>query len=139
MRVRLAACVAATLVACVSAVANAEPMDPAFERLVLDPNCHPGGVWRDAQSPNISKACEPDHAAFKKLISQYGFAFAPTAMHSARTTGYGGFHLSLEADYTSISNGASYWKNGTQGPIDPSNNASSTINNSPQSLLQLYS
>src|SRR5690242_7154479 len=132
MRVRLAACVAATLVACVSAVANAEPMDPALERLVLDPQCHGGpgitfGTWRDAQSPNISKACEPDHASFKKLISQFGFAFAPTAMHSARTTGYGGFHLSLEADYTSISSDAAYWKNGTQGPIDPSNNSSSTI------------
>jgi hypothetical protein len=146
MRVRLAAFVAATLVTCVSAVASAEPMDPALERLTVDsagkPSgaCHPGGEWDD--SPNadgLSDACLPDNASFKRLISQYAFAFAPTAMHSARTTGYGGFHLSLEADYTSISSDKSYWKNGTQGPIDPSDNSSSTINGSPQSLLQLYS
>jgi hypothetical protein len=130
-------------------------MDPALERLVGVANsdgtftptpgvgantCHPGGKWDD--SPNaagVSTACAPDHAAFKRLISQYAFALAPTAMHSARTTGYGGFHLSLESDYTSISSGKSYWKYGTQGAIDPSNGSSSSYNSSPQSLLQLYS
>jgi hypothetical protein len=141
MRVRLAACVAATLVACVSAVASAEPMDPALERLVINPDCKSkDGIWNDADPAMMGvEACKPDHAAFKRLISQYAFAFAPTAMHSARTTGYGGFHLSLEADYTSISNDASYWINGTQGAVDPSSNSSSTFNSSPQSLLQLYS
>lgn len=146
MRVRLAAFVAATLVACVSAVANAEPMDPALERLALpdssypDNNCHPGGVWAgDASGMTASRACRPDDASFKRLISQYAFAFAPTAMHSARTTGYGGFHLSLSADYTSISSDKSYWKNGTRGATDPSNGASSKQNGSPSSLLQLYS
>jgi hypothetical protein len=147
MRVRLAAFVAATLVACVSAVSKAEPMDPAFERLTVDPTtgepssaCHPGGKWADVPpSKGVSVACVPDHAAFKRLISQYAFALAPSAMHSARTTGYGGFHLSLEADYTNISSDKYYWKNGTQGPVDPSNGASSTTNSSPQSLLQLYS
>jgi hypothetical protein len=145
MRVRLAACVAATLVACVSAVANAEPMDPSLERLVTTPSCRMGrdgmhvGVWKDADPPATSESCKPDNVSFKKLMSQYAFAFAPTAMHSARTTGYGGFHLSLEADYTSISSDSSYWKLGTQGSVDPSNNASSTFNSSPQSLLQLYS
>src|SRR5881394_2136370 len=122
MRVRLAAFVAATLVACVSAGASAEPMDPALERLTIDPvsqkpssACHPGGQWaNDATGATVSVACSPDHAAFKRLISQYAFAFAPTAMHSARTTGYGGFHLSLESDYTSISSGSYYWKYGTQ-------------------------
>lgn len=147
MRVRLAAFVAATLVACVSAVASAEPMDPALERLTIDPvtqqpsgACHPGGQWNDRpRADGTSVACSPDNVSFKRLMSQYAFAFAPTAMHSARTTGYGGFHLSLEADYTSISSDKSYWKNGTQGAVDPSNGASSTSNSSPQSLLQLYS
>ena len=144
MRVRLAAFVAATLVACVSAVASAEPMDPALERLVVDPTCHNAptksfGEWNDAPPSQVSTACQPDHAAFKRLISQYAFAFAPTAMHSARTTGYGGFHLSLESDFTSISSDKSYWKDGTQGPTDPTNGASSIRNGSPQSLLQLYS
>ena len=95
MRVRLAAFVAATLVACVSLTASAEPMDPALERLTIDPStgapsadCHPGGAWNDKRLDPAtmgSVACTPDHVAFKKLISQYAFAFAPTAMHSART------------------------------------------------------
>src|SRR5215216_4399774 len=121
MRARLAAFVAATLVACVSAVASAEPMDPALERLAVDDSCHPNGEWaNDPSGSTVSRPCRADDAAFKRLISQYAFAFAPTAMHSARTTGYGGFHLSLQADYTSISSDESYWKNGTQGAVDPS-------------------
>lgn len=130
-------------------------MDSALERLVGVTNsdktftptpgvgpgtCHPGGVWQaedDGSAPSV--ACEADNAAFKRLMSQYAFAFAPSAMHSARTTGYGGFHLSLESDYTSISSDKDYWKYGTQGAIDPSNGQSSTKNSSPQSLLQLYS
>jgi len=122
-------------------------MDPALERLTIDPvtqkpsgACHPNGEWANDPTGNtVSVACSPDHAAFKRLISQYAFAFAPTAMHSARTTGYGGFHLSLQADYTSISSDKYYWKQGTQGAVDPSNGSSSTFNSSPQSLLQLYS
>ncbi|HEY6078815.1 MAG TPA: hypothetical protein VIW29_08425 [Polyangiaceae bacterium] len=140
MRVRLAACVVATLVTCVS-VASADPMDPALERLVLDPSCHKSaaGDWNDAAPPASSRACKPDHVAFKRLMNQYGFALAPNAMHSARTTGYGGFHLSIEADYTKISSDAEYWKRGTQGPVNPSDNSSSTENATPQDLLQLYS
>jgi hypothetical protein len=141
MRVRLAAFVAATLAACVSAVANAEPMDPALERLVIDAGCKTKkGEWIDTPGADGGSInCKPDNAEFKRLISQYAFAFAPSAMHSARTTGYGGFHLSIEADYTSISSEKSYWQNGTQGAVDPSSNVSSTFNGSPQSLLQLYS
>jgi hypothetical protein len=117
-------------------------MDPALERLVIDPACHPNGAWADNRinpATGGSIACVPDHDAFKRMMSQFGFAFAPTAMHSARTTGYGGFHLSISADYTSISDGADYWKNGTQGAVDPSTNASSFENDAPQPLLQLYS
>jgi len=122
-------------------------MDPALERLTIDPltqqpssACHPGGQWlNDPTGATVSQACSPDQGAFKRLMSQYGFALAPTAMHSARTTGYGGFHLSLESDYTGISSDKSYWKLGTQGAVDPSNGSSSTRNASPQSLLQLYS
>ncbi|HKY35958.1 MAG TPA: hypothetical protein VJN18_08470, partial [Polyangiaceae bacterium] len=132
-------------------MAIAEPMDPALERLVIEPECQRGkgqiGVWDDTPNPSWapgtlpggSAACQPDHAAFKRLINQFGFALAPTAMHSARTTGYGGFHLSMEADYTSVSTDAAYWKDGTQGAVDPSNGQSSTVNDSVQSLLQLYS
>lgn len=140
MRVRLAAFVAATLVACVSAVASAEPMDPALERLVTDSSCHSDGQWvNDSTGKTISTTCKADNASFLRLVNQFGFALAPSAMHSARTTGYGGFHLSVSADYTSISSDKSYWKNGTQGAVDPSNNSSSKSNGSPASLLQLYS
>jgi hypothetical protein len=146
MRVRLAAFVAVTLVACVSAEASAEPMDPALERFVADPSCRSAdGRWSgdtDAATRSgavDSTACKPDNVSFKKLMSQYAFAFAPNPMRSARTTGYGGFHLSIQADYTKISSDKQYWKNGTQGAVDPSNNASSTFNGSPQSFLQLYS
>jgi hypothetical protein len=81
----------------------------------------------------------PDDEAFTKLINQYGFAFAPTAMHSARTTGFGGFHLSIEAAYSTISGDEEYWKQGTQGTRDPNTNQASSENTSPPSLLQLYS
>ncbi|HMJ16119.1 MAG TPA: hypothetical protein VK524_32115, partial [Polyangiaceae bacterium] len=75
----------------------------------------------------------------KQLVNQYGFAFAPTAMHSARTTGFGGFHLSVEAAFTNIDEGRPYWQNGTQGPIEESSNRASFVNEDPQSILQLYS
>ena len=107
-------------------------MDPALERLVLDPTCRSPGVRRVRRSRRLAQLaastipgraaawCAPDHASFKKLINQYGFAFAPTAMHSARTTGYGGFHLSLEADYTKIIRAAPLLEAaGTQGAVDP--------------------
>jgi hypothetical protein len=121
-------------------------MDPAIERLVLDPNCRTAqGEFNDSDLQVLIDGlgrkdhCVPDDAAFKKLINQYGFAFAPTAMHSARTTGFGGFHLSIEAAYTKISDGEDYWENGTQGTRDASSNQASVRNTSPQSLLQLYS
>lgn len=128
-------------------------MDPALERLFTtatgSPNspCAINGQINDkvnAQGQSLGPqpqvaACVPDNRAFKRLINQFAFALAPSAMHSARTTGYGGFNLALEADYTSINHNADYWRNGTQGPRDPNTNSASTINSSPQSILQLYS
>jgi len=120
-------------------------MDPALERLVTNPDCHDdiGRFTPDELDPddfaNGQVRCLPDNAAFTKMISQYGFAFAPSAMHSARTTGIGGFQLSLEGQYAKIDDGAEYWKNGTQGPVDPARNLASIVNKSPQSVLQLYS
>jgi hypothetical protein len=131
----------------------ADTMDPAIERFVLDERCivgaeqatstRPVGAYNDDPAVLVALGpepwCSPDHAAFKRLISQWGFALAPTAMHSARTTGFGGFHLSLEGAYTSIDDGAAYWQKGTRGPTDPSTNQASTVNESPPSILQLYS
>jgi len=107
-------------------------MDPALERLVLDNSCHTdAGAIGDGP-------CVPDHAAFISLIAQYGFAFTPTAMHSAKTVGYGGFQFSLEGNYTTIDNDAEYWKRGTQGTRDTSTGAASVVGN-PAGVLQLYS
>jgi len=115
-------------------------MDPALARLVTDTACRTigpgGGVYYNPQSG--FQRCGTDNGAFAKLISQYGFAVAPTAMHSARTTGFGGFALALEADFTKIDNGADYWQRGTQGPQDPTTKNYSTINKDPASLMQLY-
>ena len=117
-------------------------MDLAIERLVANPQqCVDAlGHYTPTVGANgMPVACRPDNVAFKRLVNQLGFALAPTAMHSARTTGFGGFNLSLEATYTKISNDADYWKRGTEGPVDPSTNQASVINSSPQALLQQYS
>src|SRR5262249_6880795 len=83
--------------------------------------------------------CGHDDAMFAKLIAQYGFALAPTAMHSARTTGYGGFELAIEGSYTKIDNGADYWQNGTQGKVDTTGSGNASVKNvSPDSMLQIY-
>ena len=132
------------------APAQAEPLDPALERLVMDPACHNGGetplpgIPFGAFTPVSSTggspaACEPNDEAFTKLISQYAFAIAPSAMHSARTTGYGGFNLAIEASYTTINGGKQYWKQGTQGTRDPNTNQASIENTDPPGVLQLYS
>jgi hypothetical protein len=156
MRARLALALAFGLVPLLgSREGAAEPMDPALERLVLPPgktaegtqlrpckddlgrydeNADVPGAFQGGRFP----ACEPDNRAFARLVNQYAFALAPTAMHSARTTGFGGFHLSIEANYTTISD-ADYWHKGTQGTRDPVNNEASVENTNPASLLQLYS
>lgn len=147
---RIAATAAGIVALTASSAALAEPMDPALERLVLDPDCHQGaglpfGAYNDRDlvaleaGAGARRWCAPDNAKFKQLVSQYGFALAPTAMHSARTTGYGGFHLSIEAAYTDIDEGRRYWKEGTQGTPDPSSNNASVVNSSPATALQVYS
>jgi hypothetical protein len=131
-------------------------MDPALARLVTDTNCRvvtsvngpgKGGVYYNPQSGFTP--CGTDDGAFAKLIAQYGAAVAPTVMHSARTTGYGGFSLSVEAAFTTIDNGNSgtcladgtgcnYWQKGTQGPQDATSKNFSSVNAGPPGMLQLY-
>jgi len=115
-------------------------MDPALARFVTDTMCRTigpgGGVYYNPQSG--FQRCGTDNAAFAKLIAQYGAAVAPTAMHTARTTGFGGFELALEGAFTKIDNEADYWQRGTQGPQDPTTKNFSTINKDPASLMQLY-
>jgi len=139
MSARLAGFTAFSLLFSASLAAQAEPMDLAIERLVSNASSCLSADGSGRFQPTSDMNCRPDNLAFKRLVSQLGFALAPSAMHSARTTGYGGFHLSLEAAYTTISSDADYWKRGTQGPADPSTNQPATSNPSPSSLLQQYS
>ena len=60
-----------------------------------------------------------DDAELKSIRIAFMTAIAPTAMHSARTTGFGGFELGIEASYTAIDSGQSYWVYGTQGAATP--------------------
>lgn len=139
MRVRLITVVAA--LACVVGlprVAGADPMDPAIERFAHaaeDPTmpCSNAGLYRAGARP-----CVLDEPSFKRLINQYGFAVAPSAMHPARTTGYGGFQVTAQGAFTSIDSNTSYWQNGTQGPKDETTGQYSVRNKSPDGWLQLY-
>lgn len=155
-RIALAS-VTAFVAACVAAVAApriaaADTMDPALARFVTDNKCRLGGkgygVYYNPKS-NFTP-CGQDDASFAKLVAQYGVAIAPTAMHSARTTGYGGFQLAIEGAYTTIDNGTAstctgsgagcnYWQKGTQGAQDVSTKNFSSVNQNPPGLMQLYS
>ncbi len=149
----------ALALASLAPAAHAGSMDPAIERLVLQPQNAPGTCQAIAADPEIavkagqspnSFPCRPDNVAFANLVSELGFAIAPTALHPARTTGIGGFALTLEASYTKINADAfstsadgntqrQYWHDGTRGPTDPATGAFSTKNNDPASILQIYS
>jgi hypothetical protein len=133
------ACLATAGVA-VPRAAAADTMDPALARLVTTTNCRVAGNGGAVYYNPASKfnPCGVDNGAFAELIAQYGAAVAPTAMHNARTTGFGGFQLSFEAAFTSIDNNASYWVKGTQGEQDPTTKLFSTQNPNPPSMLQLY-
>jgi hypothetical protein len=145
-------------IVCGERPAAAAGMDPTPERLVLQPAGAPASCQDIAANPEIAVAaggqpnsygCRPDNVAFRNVVSELGFAIAPTAFHPARTTGLGGFALTLEASFTHINADASstgadgsqtqYWHQGTQGSVDPNTNRSSIVNNSPDSLLALYS
>src|SRR5512138_2205025 len=85
-----------------SDIVTAQTMTPAIDRLV-DPTtsgCRTaGGAIASNYGDANYQACAPDNAAFHRLVSQYAFAFAPTAMHSASTTGLGGWHVAVEGAY----------------------------------------
>jgi hypothetical protein len=139
-----------------------ESLNPAFGRLVLDHRCNATGLPDGSNSTYLSgnpsnvgrfndgpdrqayfnatgrDSCVPDNASFKRLVNQLGFALAPTAMHTARTVGFGGFHFSIEAVYTKIDSGADYWKLGTEGGRDPNSDKAHT-SGSPPGVIQTYS
>lgn len=110
-------------------------MDFALERLAKN-----GDTCRteDGYSTGL-EVCVPDDAAFINLVNQFGMALAPSAMYSGRTTGYGGFEIALEGTYTSVNGDAEYMKLGTRGQGDPVSGEAASFNDSPSSLLQVYS
>jgi hypothetical protein len=143
-------------------------LDPALGRLVVDQRCHATNVGDGSYGDYVKgvdsgqanalgrfndstavldaleastgrRACTGDQVAFKRLMSQWGFALAPTAMHTARTVGFGGFKFSLEAVYSKIDSGADYWKFGSQGDRDPTSNRASPYNSSVPGIIQQYS
>jgi hypothetical protein len=145
--------------------ALAAPMDPAPERLF---NNNPGLIGTKfncqdiAANPGIVVApgfplpghtpndfpCVPNNAAWANMMSELGYAIAPTAFHPARTTGFGGFALSLEATFVNINadqavtnqdgSTTQYWHAGTRGDVNPNTNAFSGVNKYPDSILQIY-
>jgi hypothetical protein len=143
MSARLAGFALGALLWSASTVALAEPMDLAIERLVSNPAAclSNDGLGRYVARPLASGGafCQPDNRAFKRLVNQLGFALAPTAMHAASSTGFGGFNFALEATYTKISSAADYWKRGTEGSVDPATHAASIENQSPDAFLSQYS
>jgi hypothetical protein len=89
--------------------------------------------------------CTPNNVSWANMMTELGYAIAPTAFHPARTTGLGGFALSFETTYAHINADASdgtktqYWHLGTQGAVDPGTNKYSVVDNGPDSVLQIYS
>jgi hypothetical protein len=115
-------------------------MDPALARLVSNTGCrvNPSGGGTFYNPKSGFTPCGRDDAAFAKLVAQYGAAIAPSAMHSARTTGYGGFELAIEGGFTTIDKDASYWQKGTEGPQDQTSKRFSVVNKEPPGMMQLY-
>ncbi|HEX4338233.1 MAG TPA: hypothetical protein VH062_20150 [Polyangiaceae bacterium] len=141
-----------------------ESLNPVLNRLVLDHRCNASGLadgstatYLKGGATNVGQfnddpatrqaytnatgrdTCVPDIVRFKQLVNLWGFALAPTAMHSARTVGFGGFQFSIEAVYTKIDSGADYWKLGSEGGRDPSSDKASSFNSSPPGVIQTYS
>lgn len=122
-----------------SGMARADLMDPAIDRLIMPSSraCRSAGAIAPDYASTGYSACVPDNAAFHRLAAQYAFALAPNAMHSARTTGVGGWHVAVEAAYTDIDSGADYWKRGARGSASLAAGNESISN--PAKVLQLYS
>lgn len=145
-----AAAVAAAYVACstIASSASANPMDLAPERLTEPCTTRaadatypeiPCGESRFPSSGGgaaLGNYFHADNAAWAKLVSQYAMAIAPTAMHPARTTGYGGFELSLFGTLTKVSSDQEFMKRGTEGAI--AGGKFPSRNDSPDGVLQVY-
>jgi hypothetical protein len=123
----------------------AAPMDIEPSRLGTPNGTLPTGSTCANESGGTGYVtCSPNNVSWANLMSEMGYAIAPTAFHPARTTGFGGFALSIEATYAHInanatdSTGTQYWHQGTQGDVNQNTNAFSSVNKFPDSILQIY-
>lgn len=142
--VTAAASVAVALVVFGEREAQANPMDFAPERLVQDcQTANVGGVSIPCGTAAVTGSTvtgnyyRPDNDAWAKLMSQYAMALAPNSMRPARTTGYGGFEMSLFGQFTTISKDERFITRGTEGPVSDSQKYSSS-NSSPDGTLGVY-
>jgi hypothetical protein len=147
------------MVSVVPRMAFAGDMDPTPERLVNQPAGLPPGQTCQSVAANPGALvgaglrpqdfpCRPNNLAFQNMVSELGFAIAPTAFYPARTTGIGGFQVSIEASYTSVyadrsvntTNGGfqQYWHLGTRGTQDQNTKQFSIVNSAPDNILQVY-
>lgn len=143
-----------------AADAAADGMDPAPDRLILQPPRLPSGQTCQsiAANPELAVAagvspnslpCMPDNVAFKNYVSDLGFAIAPNAFHPAHTTGYGGFALTFDFSFAKVNADATstaadgtqrkFWQDATVGPRDPTTKAFGAKNANPDSVLGIYS
>ncbi len=119
--------------------AHANAMDLAPERLRLCQGPDRGVACGDAAIVGgeiVGNYYRADNAAWAKLVSQYAMAMAPTAMHPARTTGYGGFEMSIFGTMTTIEKDKNL-ERGTEGPITEGKKYSSS-NGSPDGTLSVF-
>jgi hypothetical protein len=114
----------------------------SIPRMVSSTTGLPASIFPSSATPN-DFPCLPNNVAWANLMSELGMAIAPTALHPARTTGFGGFTLSFEATFTHINadafaGGVQYWHAGTRGAADPNTGQFASQNNSPDSFVQVY-
>src|SRR5258708_28465992 len=129
-----AACLASF--AAVSRPARADSMAPALERLVYatkpdgtastQPCADMNGRYQSNIPVGGAPPCSFRDADFKRLINQYGFAFAPPAFYPARTTGYGGFQVAIQGSVASSNHAAQDRDLRTQRPADTRHGTKST-------------
>jgi hypothetical protein len=126
---------AATATFAVSAPCLASPMDPSPERFITNAAaCQP---WAPTASGANPPYCVADEASWVKFATEYAMALAPTGMHPARTTGYGGVELAFFTQFTTVSADQSFWQKGTEGAPTATGNYGLT-NPTPDSLFALF-
>ena len=75
-----------------SPAARADTMDPVLNRFVLvdasNPDCRISGPGGGVYYNPLSKysRCTPNNAPWANLVSQFGAAIAPSAMHGSRNS-----------------------------------------------------